>query len=274
MTVVAVQPEGAERAPADLGAWSRAFLAVLRRDVFVTGRELPVFLAQVILQPLFLLLVFGKILTQLGYARAGYASLLFPGIVAMTVILTGLQAISFPLVIEFSFTKEIEDRLLAPLPVSLVAVEKIVFASLRALVAALVMFPVGVLVLGSIPWSLGGLALLIVVMLLGALVGSAIGLTLGTLVPFNRINIMFALILTPLIFTGASQYPWPSLGRLRWFQVITAINPMTYVSEGMRAAMVPSVPHIAPAVCVAVLLLAFAVFATLGIRGFVRRAID
>ena len=40
----------------------RAFRAVLGRDVFVTWSELPVFLAQVILQPLFLLFVFGKVL--------------------------------------------------------------------------------------------------------------------------------------------------------------------------------------------------------------------
>ena len=44
----------------------RAFLAVLRRDVYVTWGELPVFLAQVILQPLFLLFVFGKVLGSLA----------------------------------------------------------------------------------------------------------------------------------------------------------------------------------------------------------------
>ena len=49
---------------------ARVFLAVLWRDIFVTGRELGVFLAQVVLQPLFLLFVFGKVLTELGYARA------------------------------------------------------------------------------------------------------------------------------------------------------------------------------------------------------------
>ena len=32
---------------------------------------------------------------------------------------------------------------------------------------------------------------------------------------------MFALVLTPLLFTGASQYPWASLDHLRWFQLVT-----------------------------------------------------
>jgi ABC-2 type transport system permease protein len=99
----------------------------LRRDIVVTGREMPIFLAQVILQPLFLLFVFGKVLTVLGYARHGYAQPLFPGIVALTAVLTAIQSTVLPLVLEFSFTMEIEDRLLAPLPTPLVVVEKVLF---------------------------------------------------------------------------------------------------------------------------------------------------
>jgi ABC-2 type transport system permease protein len=250
------------------------FLAVLWRDLFVTGRELPVFLAQVVLQPLFMLFVFGKVLASLGYTRPGYTHLLFPGIVALTAVLTALQSTALPLVIEFSFTKEIEDRLLAPIPVALVAVEKMVFAALRALTAAVAMFPIGVLILGSVPWRTAGAPLFVAVLVLGTLVGAAMGLTMGTLVPPNRINIMFTLVLTPLLFTGCSQYPWPSLSRLRWFQVVTAANPLTYVSEGMRAAMVPSVPHIRPWICVGALIVSLAIFAAIGIRGFMRRAID
>ena len=120
---------------------SKAFRAVLGRDLYVTFRELPTFLAQVILQPLFLLFVFGRVLTDLGYARAGYAELLFPGILGLTAVVTGLQSTAFPLVIDFSYTKEIEDRLLAPLPVNMVAVAKMLYAALRAIVASTVMLP-------------------------------------------------------------------------------------------------------------------------------------
>jgi ABC-2 type transport system permease protein len=252
----------------------RAFLAVLGRDLFVTWHELPIFLAQVILQPLFLLFVFGRILSDLVYTRPGYAQLLFPGIVALTATLTALQSTAFPLAIEFSYTKEIEDRLLAPLPVAWVAVEKVLYAALRALTAAAVMFPVGVLVLGSIPWRSAGAPLVVAIVVLGALNGGALGLTLGTLVPPNRINILFALVLTPLLFTGCSQYPWPSLSRLAWFKWLTTLNPLTYVSEGMRAAMVPTTPHMAPWVCLTMSVIFLAVFGSVGIRGFLNRAID
>ena len=112
------------------------------------------------------------------------------------------------------------------------------------------------------------------ILILGSVLGSALGLVLGTLVVPQCINIVFSLVFTPLLFTGCSQYPWPSLDQLRWFQIVTACNPMTYVSEGMRAALVPSVPHIAPWVCVLVLLGSLSVLFVVGVRGFHRRAID
>ena len=157
----------------------RAFTAVLRRDLLVTWSELPVFLAQVILQPLFLLFVFGKVLGSLGYTQHGYSDLLFPGLLALTAVITGMQTLAFPLVIEFGWTKEIEDRLLAPMSTALVAAEKVLFATLRALTATTVMIPVGILVLGSIPWRWSGVPLLVLAMVLGSLLGAGLGLVLG-----------------------------------------------------------------------------------------------
>ncbi len=146
-------------------------------------------------------------LTQLGYARPGYEQVLFPGLVALAAVLTGLQSTALPLVIEFSYSNEIEDRLLAPLPIGAVAVEKVVFAAMRACVAAAVMFPVGVWILGSIPWQASTAPAVVAMIILGALLGAAMGLILGTYVPPNRINVTFALVLTPLIFTGSQPVP-------------------------------------------------------------------
>jgi ABC-2 type transport system permease protein len=257
-----------------MNAQATAFFAILRRDLYVTWRQLPAFLAQVILQPLFLLFVFGKVLGSLGYTRPGYADLLFPGLLALTAVVTGMQALAFPLVIEFGWTKEIEDRLLAPIDTGLVAAEKVLFATLRALAATTLMIPIGILVLGSIPWRWSALPLFLAVLVLASVLGACLGLVLGTAVKPASINIVFSLVFTPLLFTGCSQYPWPSLSRLRWFQVITAGNPMTYASEGLRAALVPSVPHIATWISLTVLPLAIVALLATGLYGFYRRALD
>ena len=203
----------------------RAFRMVLYRDIYVTWREFPAFLAQVLLQPFFLLFVFGKVLGTLNYTQPGYSDLLFPGLLALTAVLTAMQTLAFPLVAEFGWTREIEDRLLAPMPTSYVAGEKILFALMRSLTATLIMIPVGILVLGSIPWRWSGFPLFVAGLVLGALVGAGFGLLMGTLVQPQRISLVFSLVFTPLLFTGCGQYPWPSLDQLRWFQIVTAVQP-------------------------------------------------
>ena len=143
--------------------------------------------------------------------------------------------------------------------------------------------PVGKVVRGWARNSLGppitltersGVPLLLAMLLLGSLLGAGLGLVLGTLVVPNRINIVFSLVFPPLLYTGCSQYPWPSLSRLPWFQYVTAANPMTYVSEAMRAALVPSVPHIAPWICLIVLCGSLAALISAGLKGFYGRAVD
>ena len=66
MSAAVAAAPAAQASRASQASQARAFAAVLHRDLYVTGKELPVFLAQVILQPLFLLFVFGKVL---GLAR-------------------------------------------------------------------------------------------------------------------------------------------------------------------------------------------------------------
>jgi ABC-2 type transport system permease protein len=195
-------------------------------------------------------------------------------VLGLTLVLTALQATALPLVIEFSFTKEIEDRLLAPVPVWVVGVEKIVVAALRGMVAALLILPLGELILpGGIDLGAANWAAFAAVLLLGAVAGSSVGLVLGTAVPPNRINIAFTVVLTPLIFTGATFYPWAALGDLRWFQVVTLFNPLTYVSEGMRGALTTA-PHLGSGWVAIGLIGSLVLFGAGGLVGFGRRAVD
>ncbi|HVV18368.1 MAG TPA: ABC transporter permease [Pseudonocardiaceae bacterium] len=261
--------------PAGFVVSLRTFGSVLWRDIFVTGRELVPFLAQVVIQPFFMLFIFGKVLANLGYVNSSaFAPVLMAGIVALNGFLGGLQNTTMPLIMDFSFTREIEDRLLAPMPIPLVAVEKMVFGALRGIVAAILMVPVGLLILSNVSWPASELPAAFGVIVLGSLAGAAIGMTIGTLVTPRRINIMFAVILTPLMFTGCTQFPWRGLEHLRWFQVICAFNPLTYVSEGMRAVLVPGLPSLPLWLDVLAALAACLVFGWIGIWGFMKRAID
>jgi ABC-2 type transport system permease protein len=255
---------------------ARTFLAICWRDVFVVVHDFPSFLLQVVVQPLFLAFVFGRILPELSLAQPGFADVLLPGVVGMTVVLTALQGIALPLVLEFGYTKEIEDRLLAPLPTSLVAVEKIVIGALRGLFGGLVVLPLAWLIMGWNAVELSGdhVPAFALFCVLGAVLGSSLGLALGTLVDARRINVMFAFIFTPLLFTGCVQYPWATLDPIRWFQVVTLFNPLTYASEGLRGSLVPQVPHMAGWTAGLVATVWIVAFVALGLHGFRRRAVD
>ncbi|MGI8803310.1 MAG: ABC transporter permease [Solirubrobacteraceae bacterium] len=258
-----------------VGVQARAFAALCERDLWVTVRHEPFgFLAQSLLQPIAFLFIFGRVLPEIGAAGRGYGAQLMPGVLALTLVLTSLQNTALPLVIEFSFTKEIEDRLLAPLPVAAVAVQKMVIASLRGIVGGLLILPLAALILpGGIDLAGANWPSFVGVLVLGSLAGAAMGLVLGTAVPPNRISVAFTIVLTPLLFTGAAFYPWPSLSRLQWFQDITLLNPLTYVSEGMRASLT-QLPHLASGAIALGCVAAVAIFTLLGVTGFNRRALD
>jgi ABC-2 type transport system permease protein len=247
-----VETTGAPHRSQDLGApyttrresgfalSSTAFWAILRRDVVVTARDFVPFLLQTLLQPLFFLFIFGAVLPKIGLARAGFGSVLLPGIVALTALTAALQGVTLPLVLDLGFAREIDDRLLSPLPISMVAVEKIIFAALRGIIAGLVIFPLARWILGAeFAVRTDRIGFLILVLVLTAFVGASLGMMIGTLIKPEQIGLMFALILTPLLFTGCTYYPWSLLSTLKWFQIVTLFNPLTYAAEGMRAAMVP-----------------------------------
>jgi len=252
----------------------RAFLAVLSRDIHVTGKEIYAFLAQTLIQPFFFLFIFAKVLGSAGFVSPSYGQIMLPGLLALNAFFGALQAVTLPLVFDFAWTREIDDRLLAPIPIWLVGVEKIVFGGLRGLLACLLMVPLGFLVLTDVSWPVAGLLPAFVITVLGAVLGGAVGLTIGTLVPARRVNVLFAVIFAPLMFTGSVQFPWHALAGERWFQVLCAFNPLTYVSEGVRACLVPSVAHLPYSLCLVVSVLAIGGFTWSGTRGFLHRALD
>src|SRR5580658_797557 len=126
-----------------------ALLAILERDLVVTGREFIPFLLQALMQPLFFLFIFGKVLPNIGLAAGNFASLMLPGIVALTGMIAAMQGVTLPLVLDLGYAREIDDRLLSPLPVWWVALEKVLYGAMRGAVASTVIFPLGWLILGE-----------------------------------------------------------------------------------------------------------------------------
>jgi ABC-2 type transport system permease protein len=250
-----------------------AFIALLARDVHVARRNAMQLLFQTFLQPLLFVFIFGRVMVGSGYMPPAYKSLLLPGIMAITMVFTGIWAVAMPLIAEFQWTREIEDRLLAPIEISWVAIEKVLAGLIQAMIAGLIVLPLGELILSpGLEFNISP-ALFIVMVILVAAFSAAGGLALGCSMDQQHIGLMFSMVLTPMIFFGCTYYPWSALDKFPILQKIVLINPLAYASEGLRASVVPQFPHIPTGYT----LLALAVFdgllLALGLRQFQKKAV-
>src|SRR5450755_3411999 len=176
--------------------------------------------------------------------QAGYKSVLRPGVMAISMVLSGVQAVAMPLIAEFQFTREIEDRLLAPIEIHWLAVEKIAAGMIQALVAGLVVIPAAWLTMGSgVHLDFHPVAFPVVCLLV-ALFSSTGGLALGCSVGQTQIGLMFSLVLAPMMMFGCAYYPWSALSAFPILQIAVLLNPLVYASEGLRGALAPQFPHI------------------------------
>ncbi|HYJ47262.1 MAG TPA: ABC transporter permease [Pyrinomonadaceae bacterium] len=250
-------------------------VALLHRDMRVARREIKSFFLRVGLQPLLFTFIFGYVMPRQGIVAPGYTSLLLPGIIALSMTLSGMQSVALPLVIEFGWTKEIEDRLLAPIGISGVAVEKIVVGIIQSILAGLIVLPLAWLVMGaSISLQLPNLLLLFVVAFLTSWLFSAFGLVIGTVAQPQQVGLIFQVLLGPMIFFGCAYYPWAALHVIPWFQYSVLINPVVYASEGFRAALTPQLPHMSLWLILGGLVGFSLLFTYFGLRQFERRAVD
>jgi ABC-2 type transport system permease protein len=256
-----------------------AFGALLLRDFAVLRKNLKEFVPRTLLQPLLLVFVFTYVFPKIGQgvggsgaSAAAFSSVLVAGVVATAILFQGIQAVSLPLVQEFGYTREIEDRVLAPLPVALVAVEKIVAGGLQCLLAGLIVFPIATVVPATdvhldLNWPV-----LLTMIPIACVMAGAMGLTFGTAFEPRTVPMLFGVVLIPITFLGCTYYSWHALEPIRWLQVGTLANPLVYLSEGFRAGLT-EVPHMSLLAVYGVLVAFTALFTWLGIRGFTKRVI-
>ncbi len=257
-----------------------AFRALLLRDLRVLQKTIGVFAVRTIMQPLLLVFVFTYVFPKIGQGVGGspqeeaqFSTLLMAGVVATSMIFQGVQAVALPLVQEFGFTNEIEDRVMAPLPVWGVAVEKIAAGAVQALIAGLVVFPLAAFIPATpvhlhVHW-----VYLLTVAPIAAVLSASLGLTMGTRVKPQQVPLLFAIVVLPITFLGAVYYPWSSLAPIRWLQVGVLVNPLVYMCEGFRLSLTQGIDHM-PVWAIYVAMVGFtALLAWVGIDGFRRRVL-
>jgi ABC-2 type transport system permease protein len=266
-----------------------AFGALLLRDLTVLKKNLGIFVARTLIQPFLLVFVFLYVFPKIGEGVGGssaagglssFATVLVAGVVGLSTMFQGIQAVALPLANEFGYTKEIEDRVLAPMPVSLVAIGKVIAGAIQGLIAAIIVFPIASTVHaeGAHPQLSVHWLTLLTLMPLACIMTSSLGLTLGTRVSPRNISVMFGFIVLPITFLGGTYYPWTTLSAINiagfpWLQALVCLNPLIYITEGFRAALTTA-PHM-PLYIIYIMIITFsALFLWAGIKGFYRRVLN
>src|ERR1019366_9888674 len=96
-----------------------ALRALILRDLVVLKKNFVEFAVRTLVQPFLLCFVFLYVFPKIGQGIGGgssaetesaFATVLVPGVVGISIMFQGVQAVAMQLATEFGFTREIEDR--------------------------------------------------------------------------------------------------------------------------------------------------------------------
>jgi ABC-2 type transport system permease protein len=264
---------------------------MMAREFRVLGRNAPSTFIRAVMQPLLFAFVFAYVLPKIGsgFGSAGaggaagaagsvtFATILVPGLMGSMFLMQGMFGTTMPLVMEFSWQRTIEDRALAPVPIAVLGVQKITAGAIQAFLGAAIVFPVvyWVHAPGQGPHvDVTNWFLLIVVMVFSATLTASLGLYLGTVVDPRKVQMIFAVVLLPLTMLGCVYYPWSALHAIRWLQIVVLVNPMVYMTEGLRAALTPQLGHMPLWAIMLALVGGTALFGALAVRTFRDRVVN
>jgi ABC-2 type transport system permease protein len=271
----------------------KTFAAMMAREFRVLRRNAPSTFIRAVMQPLMFAFVFAYVLPKIGSgfsiggagagaaaaAKGGvnFSTILVPGLMASMFLMQGMFGTTMPLVMEFSWQRTIEDRALAPVPIRVLAIQKITAGAIQAFLGAVIVIPILLLVHspGQGPhvhvtdWFLFSL-----IMAASSTMTASLGLLLGTIMDPRKIQMVFAVVLLPATMLGCVYYPWSALHAIRWLQILVLINPMVYMSEGLRAVLTPSIGHLPLWAVLVALIGGTLVFGGLGVRTFRNRVVN
>ncbi|HME02196.1 MAG TPA: ABC transporter permease [Solirubrobacteraceae bacterium] len=281
---IAVEP-----ARSKFAASRSALGALILRDLVVLWKHKVEFVVRTLVQPFLLVFVFLYVFPTIGQGVGGggghaaesrFATVLVPGVIGVTIMFQGIQAVAMVLAQEFGFTREIEDRVQAPCPISLVAIAKVLSGAAQGLIAALIVFPVAAVIHAggveahlSVDWPV-----MITLLPLACVTMTSLGLLLGTVFEARNLGLMFGFVVLPLTFLGGTYYQWTRLapvqvGGIHWLQILVLVNPLIYIAEGLRAGLT-NLQHMHLYIVYPVLIGFCATFLALGLRKFRGRVLS
>lgn len=222
----------------------KVFMTMVKRDLLIQSRDFGEFIFRVAMLPFILILTYGYVLPKIGILDKSFPNQMFPGMVGMSLLVTGIHGTAVPLSMDFNNSREIEDRLQAPVNVNLAAYAKMFVGIIEALIGALIVLPISIIFMKSglnLSLTTADIPVLVGVILLSAVTSATLGLLVGTIVKPQQIAAMFPGFLMPVIFTGAIFFSWEALSVIPVMKYLVLLNPLVYINEALRSIMVKDI---------------------------------
>lgn len=223
-----------------------AFRAMVKRDLIIQVRDKWEFIFRVAMLPFILVLAYGYILPKIGLLPETFPTQMFSGMIGMSMLITGIHGTAVPLTMDFNNLREIEDRLMAPVSVSVVALAKMLVGIIESFIGGLIVLPISLILMGSsldVVITPERILILIPILILISIASASLGLLVGTIIKPMQIAAMFPGFLMPMVFLGGIFFSWSDLVATPIIQKIVLINPLIYVNEALRAILTPQIGY-------------------------------
>lgn len=206
--------------------------ALWYREVKVFLREKSRLVSSTI-NPLIWLVAFGGGLgASISVGETGYQAFIFPGVLMLVVLFT---TIFFGLYVvwdkKIDFFKEV---LVSPLTRTSIFVGKMLGGCTDGLLqSGIIMLFAPFFGVAYSPYSLGMTLLFVFLLAMGT---TSLGLAIGSqMTSFEGFGLVQSFVILPLFFLSGALYRIDNLPT--WLSAVTFVNPLTYIVDGMRGAL-------------------------------------
>ncbi|WP_284680342.1 ABC transporter permease [Aceticella autotrophica] len=186
------------------------------------------------IQPVLWLLIFGQALSHIRAIPTGnvnYQTFMTPGILAQSMMFV---SIFYGINIIWDKDQGVLQKLIAlPVPRLAFVTGKAFSAGIRAISQVLIIILLALIIGIKIQWSFAGIILSILTIICGAVFFSSLSMSLAAIVKSKERFMGFGQVITmPLFFASNAIYPISIMPL--WLQVLSRINPLSYIVELLR----------------------------------------
>jgi len=189
-------------------------------------------------QPVLWLAVFGQVFSQVRGIPTGnlrYLDYMTPGILAQSIL---FSAIFYGIAIIWERDLGIVHKLLVtPAHRSALIMGKAIAAGIRGLLQALVVYLIAIALQVEIRWAPLSILTVVAGVFVGSCIFSTFSLVIACIVKTRERFMGIGQLLTmPLFFASNAIYPLELMPG--WLKVIAVCNPLTYLVDALRGAMI------------------------------------